>query len=143
MVDREEGTPPTGTAIPRPRPKPPPIEALPVNRSIEDIYKLIDERLPTEIITRISSMPPSKPEPPRQSLPVRAAKHTSKWTAYLLAALMVIGQLIATASQPEYRGPIVQATKLIVMFVAEALKDDPAALPEPAAGGGAGGAGMQ
>lgn len=152
---RDRDTPPTGTAIPRPRVRelgkssldetrsvyvfdytktassPPQADVdvdapPPSNPTIADVYKLIDKRLSPLIVQRISSIPAP---PARQSLPVRVAKRSPKWLAYALAGLTIIGQGIAAASREEYRGPIVQAVKLISFGVSEFFSDDPAAPP--------------
>lgn len=135
-------TPVTGTAIPRPfrRAEPPPPSEPPVtvsfpppplNPTMADIYALIDARLSPKIIERISSVPAPAPKPVH-SIPVRAAKFTGKWYAYLVAGGISLIQAIAAAALPEYRGPIVQAAKLAMLIVAEVFKDDPTALPSPA-----------
>jgi hypothetical protein len=154
--DDREKTPPTGTAIPRPRlkaveaeptvpvvdfarlpssppPPPSPLPSRPANPTLKELYDLIDQRITPQIVERISSTPPAAPtvEPaPRPSLPVRVAKGSPKWVAYLISALMIAGQAIAAASQEEYRGPIVQGVKLIAWGVAEFFSEDPAAPPE-------------
>jgi hypothetical protein len=150
-------TPPTGTAIPRPKrfaavaqpsevpassgthvPEDPGFRVPERNPTLKEIYALIDQRLTPEIIERISSVPPSQPQ--RPSLAVRAAKSSPRILSYVISAIVVLGQAIASAYLPEYRGPIIQAGKLILIAVAEAMKEDPTAPPEPAvAAGGAGG----
>ncbi len=98
-------------------------------RTVEDIFELINKRLPPEITARISSIPAPAP---RQSMPVRAAKATPKLLSYVLSGVILLGQIIASAAYPEYRGPIVQAGKIILLGIAEAMKEDPAAPPAPA-----------
>jgi hypothetical protein len=65
------------------------------------------------------------PTPPRPSLPVRVARKGSKWGAYLLAGLVALGQIAAVVASPEYRGPIVQALKVLAVVAADALDEDP------------------
>jgi hypothetical protein len=138
--DRHEDTPPTGVHIPRPQVRKAavttvmdtPLPAPPKVPTIEDVYRLIDERLqggiPIDVVERFSSVPPAEVKP-TPSMPVRAAKFTGRLYAYVVAAAISILQIIATAALPEYRGPIVQATKLAMLVVAEVFKDDPTALP--------------
>lgn len=153
--DRRRSTPPSGTAIPRPRAKPSvpedastyvprdtatyvPADTVdaklgevrlpppPRTPSLEDIYRLIDERLSPEIIERVSSVPPPESRP---SISVRAAKTTGRWTKWAMAAIGVlacVGQLFAEVER--YRGPISQA----VIILARVLDSEDAPL-EPEA----------
>ena len=139
--DKREDTPPTGTAVPRPmrRAEPPPpseppvdvsLPPPPMNPTVADIYNLIDSRLSPKIIERISSVPPKAEAPRRDSMPVRAAKVGSKWTAFVLAGITFLGQGLALWAAPEYRGPIVQTAKLIAVVVSKAMADNPDAPPD-------------
>jgi len=145
-------TPPTGTAIPRPRLKSvdvPPVEAQPVeivdfsqlpsspppppspprespvppsNPTIEDVYRLIDARLSPKIVQRISSYPAPESRP---SLPVRAAKATGRWSRLAMAILGVVVVLAEFwADVDKYRGPLTQ------LFVLAAKKLDANEAPE-------------
>lgn len=113
--DRDRDTPVTGRAIPRPRVVElgtREIEVTPPEtpRSLEDLYRLIDERLSPAIIERISSAPPpAESAKPRQSISVRAAKGAGRWTKWAMAVLgvlTIVGEIWADVEK--YRGPISQ-----------------------------------
>jgi len=126
---------PTGVAIPRPQRLPGSAGGEPP-RTVEDVYKLIEARLPVnipiDVVERLSSAPPPKAEPPRPSLPVRAVKGGSKWTAIAIGAFTLLGQVLAIWAAPEYRGPIVQGVKLMAAVASKLMADDPEAPPTPA-----------
>lgn len=142
-MGRDDKTPPTGTAVPRPRPVAavlPDVDVIwtapptPINPTLRDIYALIDGRLPPEIITRISSLPApatatatEKPTP-RPSLPVRAVKASGRWTKWAMAAIGVlacVGEVFAGVEK--FRGPISQAFVIIARAADsyEAAHDSP------------------
>lgn len=133
-------TPPTGTAIPRPKPPVPGAtvylgqEPPAPRRSIEEVYRLIDERLPVtipiEVVTRLSSAPPPAKVEPRPSLAVTAAKRSPRWLSYLITGLVLLAQIVVSTSETERRGPIVQAVKLVAAGISELLAEDPNAPPE-------------
>lgn len=146
MGDDRRDTPVTGRAIPRPRvvdfkalqsePAPAPAAAqtpvpTPVPTTIQELYSLIEQRLPTpEIIERFSSTPPPAP---RASLPVRMAKGTGRWTKWAMAALgllTLIGEIWADVEK--YRGPISQ----LLVFAAKQMDAHEAPELEPPAPAG-------
>ena len=133
--DERSADTPTGVAIPRPQRLPGAATKEPP-RTVEDVYRLIDERLPVnipiDVVERLSSEPPPAKAEPRPSLPVRAVKGGSKWTAFVVAGFTLLGQVLALWAAPEYRGPIVQTAKLVAVVVSKALADDPTAPPTPA-----------
>jgi hypothetical protein len=146
MAKDRGDTPVLGTAVPRPtakrveplspaamEPMEPESVAAPDNPTLQQIYRLIDERMPPQIAVRISSMPPPAEPVPRPSLAVRSAKATGRWGKIAVLAiglLSLAGQFVAEIEK--YRGPISQAFVIIAQVLDR--QDAPAAPEtEPAA----------
>lgn len=149
----DSDTPPTGTAIPRPRPPkreplPPPVvkdvvptaPLPPAELDIETRRRLADaiaRVMAAELgSVRISSVPPpadSEP-PPRSSMRV-AAKYTGKgikWGAILSGAVSFAASMIVWVAKPEYAAPLAQALKLIAGVIIAAMGGGPPEPPAPA-----------
>jgi hypothetical protein len=148
--DNPRDTPTTGIAIPRPKPRAvhtafasveaeptePPAVKPPKNPSLEEIWRLIDERIPPQIAVRLSSIPPPESRP---SKAVQAAKTTGRWTKWAMAGigiLAVVGQVFAEVEK--FRGPIGQALVIIARVLDSQERSappivDPASAPIPQA----------
>lgn len=121
LVDdlRSRGAIAFDTPIPSTVPEPPLSSAgAAIPLTLDDIYRLIDQRMPTTIAAKIESLPPPPKVPTlpsrRDSLPVRAVKSAAKpvgrWSkiaVYATGIFMLLTQGVAWIEQ--YRGPIGQA----------------------------------
>ncbi len=112
---------------------PPPRVPTEAQRTLDDVFELINQRLNPKIIERLSSSPPEAA--PKPSMPVRAAKATGRFTK---AAVTITGALMlllqGVAWYEEYRGPIQQAVliagRVADLWEAYHVDDDPPP-PEP------------
>lgn len=103
--------------------------APPKNPTLEEIWKLIDARIPPQIAVRLSSIPPPESKP---SMPVRAAKATGRWTKWAMAAigvLALVGEVFADIEK--YRGPISQAVVILARVLDAHEAGAPSVTPSP------------
>lgn len=124
------------TKLPSSPPPPPPAATRPEKPTLQDIYALIDERLSTKIVERLSSSPPPASVAPRPSMPVRAAKATKRWTKALMTITGGVLMLLqGVAWVEDHRGPIQQGVAvigtLLDLWEANRVVDDPEHVPEP------------